>query len=96
MMTFTERCKVGHQVTDIVRWITQAHPLQDVEAEYLAELILETHGEGGVQTAPADAVRTYRAILSWLESTSRISPREHQELKDLLQRPLPAPEEMPE
>lgn len=91
-MTYQER-------TDLERWlvgkigvITKDHKLQTVEAEWLAEMIMETQGCGFVVgKTKKKAMTEYRAVVGFLESSSRISPKEHKDLILLAAQPLPDP-----
>ena len=76
-MTFNESEKLNAWILGRIREITRMHPLTETEADFLAlyarESILET----------AKMRRDYRTVIDWLHSTSRISPRERDQLKKL-------------
>lgn len=65
------------QIMDQVRMITSSHPLRESEQEYLA-FSVEAYRDGS-----ANAIREMKTVLSFLEFTGRISPRERNDLLGL-------------
>lgn len=63
--------------------ITEYHPLTELERGVLADMIMTIRGESAVVMDQEKAVRQYSAVIDWLQSTGRISPREWHDLKKL-------------
>lgn len=78
-MTFAQSEQLHRWVREEIRRITVMHPLLDLESNFLTYYARES--------VLSDRQKTdYRAIIDWLHSTSRISPRERDELKKLTDR----------
>ena len=76
------------ELADIINTICHDHPLTEVEAMYLAELILEYHGESSIDRTPENAERMYLAVVDYLACT-RLAPIEVKHLKAQLKADLP-------
>ena len=79
-MTYQQQEALHRAVRARIEEILTAHPLRDVETDYVAEIVLECHGAGGVTKQIPQAAAEYKWLLDFLESTSRISPAEHKAL----------------
>ena len=79
-MDYTERVAMERAARAQLTRLLAEHPLAAVEIDYLTELALECHGLGGVDKQSPQARAEFRWLCGYLESTSRISPREHREL----------------
>jgi len=77
------------ELTGILQAICHNHPLLEIEAQYLAELILEYHGESMIDRKPEAAGMMYNAVIDFLACT-RLAPIEVKYLKRQLTEPLPA------
>lgn len=73
------------QARERIREITKDHPLTDVEADMLAEYA-EQALNARAQDGRREQNRDYQTIVDWLEVTSRISPREQRELKEIIKK----------
>ena len=72
------------QAREKIREITKGHPLTEVETDMLAE-----YAEQALNTKPLENKKErmeYGVVVDWLQSTSRISPREHRLLLDIIKR----------
>ena len=85
-MTFLESLSEEKRLAARIHEITKDHPLRELEADYLAEAVLESQGRGGIVTNRERALERYVAIVDWLECTGRISPAERSELLALPRR----------
>ena len=93
-MTYQERTDLERWLVGKITVITKDHPLREVEAEWLAEMIMETQGCGFVVgKTKKKAMTEFRAVIGFLESSSRLSPKEHKDLILLAAQPLPDPDE---
>ena len=75
--------RLAKAVAQRIEQITAAHPLSGLEVDYLAEYVLEVHGLSSIDVQQPEAARNYITVLRWLEGTSRISPREYDQLRAL-------------
>ena len=71
------------QARERIREITKDHPLSDVEVDMLAEYADQCELARQADTNARQYLE-YRTVVDWLQSTSRISPREHRELMELV------------
>ena len=73
------------QALERIRLITKDHPLTELETTMLAE-----YADQAINTRKQDGVlqvtRDYQTIVDWLEATSRISPKEHNELLEVIKK----------
>lgn len=75
-MTFSMESRLHRWTVREIRRITEHHPLYDDEANFLAY-----YARGSALSG--QGLLEFRAVINWLHSTSRISPRERDELKKL-------------
>lgn len=75
--------RLAKAVAKRIEQITEAHRLSVLEVDYLAEYVLEVHGLSSIDVQQPEAARNYITVLRWLEGTSRISPREFDQLRAL-------------
>jgi len=75
-MTFDHCIKLDRWIQDRITAITEMHPLTELERIFLAMYARES-------VLAAQLLKEYRTVLDWLHTTSRISPRERDELKKL-------------
>ena len=59
--------------------VLKDHPLGEIETDMLAE-----YADFSWQSDQQKAVEAYRTVVEWLEFSSRISPREEKDLKNLM------------
>lgn len=71
------------QARERIREITKDHPLTELEVGTLAEYWDQCELARQADTNARQYVE-YRTVVDWLQSTSRISPREHRELMELV------------
>lgn len=77
-----------NELTGIIQAICHNHPLTDAEAQYLAELILEYHGESSIDRKPEHAQMMYMSVVDFLACT-RLAPIEVKYLQRQITEPLP-------
>lgn len=71
------------QARERIREITKDHPLTEVELDMLAEYADQCELARQADTNARQYLE-YRTVVDWLQSTSRICPKEHRELMELV------------
>lgn len=74
--TWEKQIKKVIEIEQRITEIFKDHPRTKREVEYLAEMIMECHGVGGVSRSREKAFELFREILGYMEYVHPFSPNE--------------------